>query len=78
MGGTQSFELMKLAACEKNKRNSERLLDVSACSQHPFQQPELIKHHRDRLVDLSASGQHYFQQQKLIKRHRDCLLDLDC
>jgi hypothetical protein len=37
--GTKSFKLMKLAAWEKNKRNSKRLLDLSANGQHPWQQP---------------------------------------
>jgi hypothetical protein len=75
-GGTQSFELIKLAAHEKNKRNSEHLLDLSASRQHPFQQPELIERHLDHLLDLSASRQHNFQQPELIERHPDRLLDL--
>jgi hypothetical protein len=79
VGGMQLFELMKLAAHEKNKRN-ECLLDLSASSQHPWQQPELIERNRecnrDCLLDLSASGQHPFQQPELIERHRDRLLDL--
>jgi hypothetical protein len=80
VGGTQSFELMKLASLEKNKRNSECLLDLSAIGQHPWQQPEFIKRNRERtrdpLLDLSAIGQHPFQQPELIERNHDCFLDL--
>ncbi len=79
-GGTQSFKLMKLAAHEKNKRNCERLLDLRAIGQHPWQQLELIKRHCDCLLDLIAIGQHPFLQPELIERNRelnrDRLLDL--
>jgi hypothetical protein len=76
-GGTHSFELMKHAAHdEKNKRNSERLLDLSASGQHPFQQPELIERNRHSLLDMSAIGQHPWQQPEFTKRNRDHLLDL--
>jgi hypothetical protein len=33
-GGTQSFKLINLTAREKNKRRSERLLDLSAKGEH--------------------------------------------
>ena len=75
---------MILAARDKNKRNSERLLDLSASGQHPWQQPESIECNRecnrDRLLNLSASGQHPWQQPEFIERNRECncdrLLDL--
>ncbi len=73
--GTQSFELLKPAAREKNKRNSEHLLDLSAKGKHPWQQPEFVGHHRKRtrdcLLDLSASGQHPLQQPEMIERERE-------
>jgi hypothetical protein len=65
---------MKLAAWEKNKRNSERLLDLSAIGQHPWQRPECIERDRDRTcnrnLDLIAIGQHPWQQTEYIER--DC------
>jgi hypothetical protein len=65
---------MKLAAWEKNKRNSERLLNLSAIGQHPWQRPECIErncyHTRNRNLDLIAIGQHPWQQMEYIER--DC------
>ena len=51
------------------ERNRDRLLDLSAIGQHPFQQPELIERNRDRLIELSAICQHPFQQLELIERN---------
>ena len=67
--GSVSFELMVLAAKEKNERNSERLLTLSALGQHPWQQPNFIERNRKRQLDLSANGVHNFQREDVIEQN---------
>jgi hypothetical protein len=75
-GGTQSFELMKLAAWEKSKRHSERLLGLSAKGKHPWQQPKFIERNRKLLLDLGAKVENKFQQPGFIQQHRVRHIDL--
>jgi hypothetical protein len=73
VGGTQSFELMRLAAEKRHKRTSNRLLELSAKGEHQLQQPEFIEQHSKRtgncLLDLSAKCEHQWQQPEFIDQH---------
>jgi hypothetical protein len=82
--GSVSFELMLLAAKEKNKRNSERLLALSELGQHPWQQPEFIERNSkrnreqesDRQLALSSVGEHNFQRKDVVESNRKRQLTL--
>ncbi len=69
--GSVSFELMERAAKEKNKRNSERLLVLSALGQHPWQQPKFIENSRMRQLVLYSTGEHNFQREDVIESNRE-------
>ena len=70
--GSVSFILMERAAKERNKRNSERLLALSALGQHPWQQPDFIERKRKHLLALFAAGEHPFQPPpELIESNRE-------
>ncbi len=55
-----SYELLKKAAVEKNKRTSECLLAQSTFGMHAWQQPDFIKKNRQCQLDLPAHGMHLF------------------
>jgi hypothetical protein len=62
---------MERAAKDRNKRNSERLLALSALGQHPWQQPDFIERNRKRQLALFAAGEHPFQRPDVIESNRE-------
>ena len=65
-----SFELLKRAPEERNARTSERMRDLAAGGDYPWQQPKFIKAHSkhtsERMKGLYARGEHCYHQPEFV------------
>jgi hypothetical protein len=67
--GSHSFELLRKAEEERNKRNSKRLKDLADLGQHPWQNKDYIERNRKRLRYLATQGKHPFQDKDFLARN---------